>query len=494
MANPPAPAGPSVSTPADLERFWHPPPPSLAALPAIRNSLVRFPSAPLRISRVAQLDASLLDNELEAILQAPVKTALAGVTTPGRWSWEPEVLALLRLAMLRMSLWDNGATYGSSLQNLRYRNEGKHGRGLQSTATDSSLTRLQKLAYTALFVLPPYLQARVQDRMLTSSWADEPLPRTWISLIDPRRGLISGRRRGEEMIQWRREWKRAIWELLGAGEKLAAFAELANFFIFLYNGRYRTLVHRILKMRLVYAQRSVTPNVSFEYLNRQLVWEAFTEFLLFLMPLINLHRLRLRLSKAVTSRAVSSKTLRAVASALPVPLASTLGLSSLAASSNASSDPSETRKGPLHFLPPTTCPICCSSLHQLPATLPSSSLADPTTPSSSLLHSASTSSGPIASQDTTVKIPYVADCTDECRYCYYCIVGALARAEEEAEEAWKCLRCGGEVRGVRREEVGEREAEEEEEKRIDDKEEEETADETDHEAGSYPERSGLLSK
>lgn len=40
--------------------------------------------------------------------------------------------------------------------------------------------------------------------------------------------------------------------------------------------RYRTLVDRILGMRLIYAQRSITPNVSFEFLNRQLVWEAFT--------------------------------------------------------------------------------------------------------------------------------------------------------------------------------------------------------------------------
>lgn len=33
---------------------------------------------------------------------------------------------------------------------------------------------------------------------------------------------------------------------------------------------------RVLGMRLIYAQRSITPNVSFEFLNRQLVWEAFT--------------------------------------------------------------------------------------------------------------------------------------------------------------------------------------------------------------------------
>jgi hypothetical protein len=29
-------------------------------------------------------------------------------------------------------------------------------------------------------------------------------------------------------------------------------------------------------MRLIYAQRSINRNVSFEFLNRQLVWEAFT--------------------------------------------------------------------------------------------------------------------------------------------------------------------------------------------------------------------------
>lgn len=35
-------------------------------------------------------------------------------------------------------------------------------------------------------------------------------------------------------------------------------------------------------MRLVYARRAFSPNVSFEFLNRQLVWEAFTVRPLFL--------------------------------------------------------------------------------------------------------------------------------------------------------------------------------------------------------------------
>lgn len=109
---------------------------------------------------------------------------------------------------------------------------------VQAAAVDSALTRVQKLAYTALVVLPPYLHSRLQDRMLSSSWADEPLPKSWFSLVDLRRLIRTrGRRREEEMIQWRREWKRAGWELLGVSEKLASLAGVINFLIFLHNGR-----------------------------------------------------------------------------------------------------------------------------------------------------------------------------------------------------------------------------------------------------------------
>lgn len=66
--------------PSNLERFWHPPPASLATeLPAIRSSLAQFPSPQLSVSRVAQLDADLLDHELEGILGAPVWKAMEGI-------------------------------------------------------------------------------------------------------------------------------------------------------------------------------------------------------------------------------------------------------------------------------------------------------------------------------------------------------------------------------------------------------------------------------
>lgn len=74
-------------------------------------------------------------------------------------------------------------------------------------------------------------------------------------------------------------------------------------------GRFRTLIDRVLGMRLVYAQKSQNRQVSFEFLNRQMVWHAFTEFLLFLVPLINVEKLKLKLTRMLLPKSylVSSK-------------------------------------------------------------------------------------------------------------------------------------------------------------------------------------------
>ena len=40
--------------------------------------------------------------------------------------------------------------------------------------------------------------------------------------------------------------------------------------------RYRTLTDRLLQMRLIPARKLVKRNVSYEFMNRQMVWHAFT--------------------------------------------------------------------------------------------------------------------------------------------------------------------------------------------------------------------------
>ena len=82
----------------------------------------------------------------------------------------------------------------------------------------------------------------------------------------------------------------------------------SNFVIFMFTGRYTSLVERLLHMRLVYAQQNIPRFHSFEFLNRELVWQGFTEFLTFLMPLINFDRIR---------RFINQKILRKNPTSLP---------------------------------------------------------------------------------------------------------------------------------------------------------------------------------
>ncbi|MCD7471071.1 peroxisome assembly protein (Peroxin-2) [Datura stramonium] len=51
--------------------------------------------------------------------------------------------------------------------------------------------------------------------------------------------------------------------------------------------RYRNLTIRALRARLVYGSPNMNRAVSFEYMNRQLVWNEFSELLLLLLPLLN---------------------------------------------------------------------------------------------------------------------------------------------------------------------------------------------------------------
>lgn len=54
----------------------------------------------------------------------------------------------------------------------------------------------------------------------------------------------------------------------------------------------RSVVERLVQARLVYQRPSMARAISFEYLNRQLVWHELSELLLFMLPLVNLTKIR----------------------------------------------------------------------------------------------------------------------------------------------------------------------------------------------------------
>ncbi|KAG0380498.1 peroxisome assembly protein (Peroxin-2) [Mortierella sp. AD032] len=248
--------------------FWEPDWKRVQApLAALRRQLASFPSPPLRIMK-----------ELLETMKEQLWSAFALFKPSFKETFKPEMTLALNLIMYKFSVYDMGATYGSQLQNLIYRNERKHSGGLQSTSSDAALTKTQKITYGAVTVGGQYLMERLNRVVTAQGWGELP----------------------EDNI------KRKAWNVLQKGGSIFRIVSLINFLAFLYAGKYRTVLERVLSMRLVYAERNSNRQASFEFLNRQMVWHAFTEFLMFLMPLINVSKLKRNVKRMLLPAALMS--------------------------------------------------------------------------------------------------------------------------------------------------------------------------------------------
>ncbi|EGD90006.1 hypothetical protein H112_02479 [Trichophyton rubrum D6] len=317
--------------------------------------------------RVGQVDAELLDEELITLLKGQVGEGLKYFGRHIRDDWNHEIDLVLRAILFKLSVWDHNASYGAALQNLKYTDSRSKG------PVHSDPTKLQKSLYGLL---------TVGGRYAWDKWE------SWII------------HQGGGYDEPQSSNTRALSKLTSHLSTAHSIAAFASFLIFLVNGRYRTLVDRLLCMRLTPPSMQVSREVSFEYLNRQLVWHAFTEFLLFLLPLVGIGRWRRWVSRAWR------KT-----------------MSSLRATGD---ENKERDRGELGFLPERTCPICYQA--QNPTTTSESDVIGP----------GAASGGIIGSAQTDITNPYeTVPC--QCLYCFTCIAQKL---EGEEGEAWTCLRCG----------------------------------------------------
>lgn len=324
--------------------------------------------------RVGQVDAELLDEELVSLLREQVGDALKYVGGVGRdlkEEWSDEVLLVLRAVLFKLTVWDHDATYGAALQNLRYTDARREGPVLVPPS------KVQKALYGLVTVGGKYAWTRLEGWLVQAdNGFDEPDQRV-----------------------------KKLKKITSVAETVHAGAAFVSFLVFLLHGRYRTVLDRILRMRLAPPTSQVSREVSFEYLNRQLVWHAFTEFLLFVLPLIGINKWRRWLTR--TWR----KTKKAIASG--------------------TEDEAEEKKGEYAFLPERTCAICYQD--QNTASTEQEVLA------------AAASSGVVGSAQTDITNPYE---TIPCG-CVYCFVCLATRIEGEDREGWTCLRCGELVKECR---------------------------------------------
>jgi peroxin-2 len=318
--------------------------------------------------RVGQVDAELLDEELLGLLKGQVGGALKYFGSHLQDDWSAEIMLALRSVLFKLSVWDHDATYGAALQNLKFTDARKSGSNLVAPS------KWQKVLYGLSTVGGQYAWTRWEN---------------W--LMDNDNGYDAPS-----------STVRTLSRLSDGFSTVYSTAAFASFLVFLVNGRYRTLLDRILRLSLAPPTSQVSREVSFEYLNRQLVWHAFTEFLLFVLPLVGIGRWRRWLARAwkKTKSVVHSR----------------------------GDEEDGIKSGEFAFLPERTCAICYQDQNS------STSEAE--------VIAASGSTGAIGSAQTNITNPYeTIPCG--CVYCFVCLTG---RIEAEEGEGWTCLRCGEEVK------------------------------------------------
>ncbi|CAN6931404.1 hypothetical protein Bca4012_100171 [Brassica carinata] len=234
------------------------------------------------ISRVNQFDAARLDVEMSAMLKEQLVKVFT-LAKPGMlFQYEPELDAFLEFLIWRFSIWVDKPTPGNALMNLRYRDErvaaqlsGKVRTGLEGPG----LTAPQKIWYCVASVGGQYLFSRLQSFSAFRRWGDSE----------------------------QRPLARRLWTLVQRIEGIYKAASFLNLLSFLYTGRYRNLIEKALRARLVYRSPHMNRSVSFEYMNRQLVWNEFSEMLLLLLPLLNSSAIKNILSPFAKESSSSNK-------------------------------------------------------------------------------------------------------------------------------------------------------------------------------------------
>ncbi|KAK2971164.1 hypothetical protein RJ640_008588 [Escallonia rubra] len=269
---------------------------------------------PIAISRVNQVDAARLDVEMSAMLKEQLVKVFSLMKPGLLFQYEPELDAFLEFLIWRFSIWVDKPTPGNALMNLRYRDERAtetRGKGNTSLGTihhtlsayashppvrtgleGPGLTLAQKIWYCVASVGGQYIWARLQSFSAFRRWGDSE----------------------------QRSVARRAWFLIQRVEGFYKAGSFINLLIFLYTGRYRNLIERALQARLVYGSPHMNRAVSFEYMNRQLVWNEFSEMLLLLLPLLNSSSIKSFLrpfSKDKSSTSAEDETLCPICQAYP---------------------------------------------------------------------------------------------------------------------------------------------------------------------------------
>lgn len=201
------------------------------------------------VLRVSQLDALELDKEILEMLWSQLSNCARHLPVNTLYTVKPEVTALLRLVLWKYSVVATGATFGQQMLGLTYS---------KSYNSSSSASRASLMALIGLQIFTEWTRER---------WGGL-LP--WLSQEN---GMI-------------------LCKFMNTIELMLKIVTLMNFVKFLLQGRYPTILQRLLGLGMSHTRKQISQTPAYAYMNREILWHGFTEFIFTVLPLVNVSRLR----------------------------------------------------------------------------------------------------------------------------------------------------------------------------------------------------------
>lgn len=194
-----------------------------------------MPTTPY-VSRINQIDAVLLDEEIYKVLRKQSKEVFKYQPLEKIDRWQPEIDALLKYFIWNFSLRHGKSTFGQQLLSLHY----------------EKVTRAKSILYLILTIGPAYARDKLAE---------------------------SGANRNLSVA-------------LDRIANIAKLFEFINLLIFLH----RATQPRVIEYLLGIASQSTTThkprNIGYSYMTRELLWHSLMELFTTGLPMINFHYLK----------------------------------------------------------------------------------------------------------------------------------------------------------------------------------------------------------
>eukprot|EP00051_Salpingoeca_urceolata_P018931 m.270041 g.270041 ORF g.270041 m.270041 type:complete len:319 (-) comp19309_c0_seq6:454-1410(-) len=218
--------------------------------------------------RVWQLDADMLDEELITLLRHHVGSLLQTFGGDLATRFRMDIDAALHAIVCSLPIVVAGATYSQQLLGLKFAVAGGQGFGAEPS-------KLRLLLRCVGVLCVQYGWTKMEQL------------------------VVAAHGQGQRAA---RRLKRALARV----EKVARVVSYINKLVFLYDGRYFSVVDRLCQLSLVPASGSDFASESFGYLQQELLWHGLMDLVMVAMPLVAVNKVWKRLQNVYSGSVVPS--------------------------------------------------------------------------------------------------------------------------------------------------------------------------------------------